>query len=921
MKKSFTLIGSLLLGLTIASCSLLQDGKQPVVATATASLALPDRLGPGRNGTRLAEPGTSQTRPTDLPWDSIPAAPPAPTGLNVPLRVHNRSAYERSEEPVTSGLPLPKDLGIRDASRLGLVDEAGHPVPAQFTTLARWGGAPGDTSHPIRWLLIDFQVSVPPWGENTIFLQEAGPSPDPAQRLAITAGPSALIVETHSDDGAAIRYSFDQPDGRLIAPGLAEPLTGRLWSDGVEYTTTGPVQIDVVLDGPLRASIRVHGSYRDTVGNPLLDYTSRFWFYAGQPSIRLYHTVENNTPCPLGEYEQVSCMDIGSAGSVTFDDLTLVVPTGLGDRLTYEAGGQEEVAAGTLTGDLLIVQDSSGTEYWDHYRTLFDWDGNPLDARPRIQAYVSYRGYRTQLGDAVIDSGYQAPGWLSIAGEDAAWMIGLRDFWQNFPKALRASPGGTLEVGLFPGEYGPEGYDFTLRAGEHKTHEVLFTSGVGSPPAEPLFAQAPPSWYVDSGALGRIAVADEVAWPEHEAYLRHQLETALSYEEWMDWHPSLLAAVQRTDFYGIFDYGDWPVDYEGYGVAPLNPKYHNGMGLWQQWVRTGDGRWFRLAQAASRHVADIDILHTLHSPRHWSDGIAFGHSYHDEDGFLNPHRNAGGLSPDTAWGLHGLLLAYYVTGYEKAFESALELADCIEYRVHNDVHLCSTFPDCSGEGWALGEGLYDDGSRPAANALSIAVGAYRATVDPRFLAVADAIVYWARPEDQPYLSGLTGAGNGDAAFVKPWQLNLYLRALADYLEMRDEFGLPDSYDARGAYLAYADWLRTHVWLDLEPESGGPRAAYPYQWWLDGRQGDPTDEWATGNNIPDVSNWLLLGADVMGYAHRLSGEADYLERAATLFRTGTHDPWYEGDANTYSATKETVNSIVFGHVFLYEWAHQ
>ena len=307
-------------------------------------------------------------------------------------------------------------------------------------------------------------------------------------------------------------------------------------------------------------------------------------------------------------------------------------------------------------------------------------------------------------------------------------------------------------------------------------------------------------------------------------------------------------------------------------------------------------------------MADVDILHNTHTPRYWSDGIAFGHSYHDEDGFINPHRNYGGNHPDTAFGMTGMLLTYYLTGYEKALGSAQELADCIEYRLHNDRHLCDYFPDCSGEGYGLGEsdGLYEAGSRPAANGLSIAIAAYRATADPRYLAVADAVVDWARAGDQPYIDGPTG----EDRMMRPWMLNLYLRALADYLEMQDEFGLPDTHDAAGSFLAYANWLRTYPWIDLPPIETGPRAAYPYEWWFDGR---------AENDDPSVNNWLLLGADAMATAYRLSGDPDYLDRAATLFRTGSRDPWYEGDPNIYAECKETINSIAFGHRFLHEWA--
>lgn len=425
----------------------------------------------------------------------------------------------------------------------------------------------------------------------------------------------------------------------------------------------------------------------------------------------------------------------------------------------------------------------------------------------------------------------------------------------------------------------------------------------------PLFAQAPPSWYSQSGALPFLSSRNFTDWPDYENYINYQLDTAPTYEEWMDWFPNLPAAIEGTDFYGIFDYGDVPLDYEGYGVSPMNPKYHLDYGMWMQWARGGDPRWFALAEAADRHIADVDILHNRHSPRHWGDGIMFGHSYHDESGFVNPHRNYGGNHPDTAFGLPGLLTTYYLTGYEKALEAALELADCIEYRLHNDSHLCSYFPDCSGEGYGLGssDGLYEDSSRPAANTLWIAVAAYRATTDPRYLTVADALVDWARADRQAYIGGPIP---GDGRYVKPWTVHMYLRGLAEYIEMRDEFNLPDTYNAAGSFLAYADWLRTYAWIDLAPIDTGPRGAYPYEWWFDDR---------AANDDPDINNWLLVGADALAYAHRLSGQADYLERAARLFRAGSRDPWYEGDANTYSATKETANGVTWGHVFLQEWA--
>jgi hypothetical protein len=858
------------------------------------------------------------------------AVPGPPAGLDVTLTVKNPLDTARTDEPVTSGVPIPRDVNLTDLGSLRLLNGSGQPVAAQFAPLARWGGsagltaggsvglttggAPGDTGRPVRWLLLDFQADVPADGTALYRLVDSGGASPSYPTLSVTDTASSVAV----DVGSA-RFSISKVDGRLTGPHL-DPLVGRaVDAGGTVYTTAGPVTVTVPFSGPMRVSVHVQGAYRDAGGTSLLHYTSRYWFHAGLPTVRFFHTVENNDLCPLAEYEQLDCYDIGSGGSVTVADLSLVLPTDLGGGLIYRAAGEGAPVTGGLTGDLLLYQDSSGTDYWDTFPTFTDWGGDLLDTRPRMQSYVTFRGYRTMLGGATVDDGDHAAGWLSVAGDDGAWAVGVRDFWQNFPKSLRARPDGTLEVGLFPDEFGPAGYGFVLRAGEHKTHEILLSHTPTLPHAlHPLFAQAPVRWYVESGAFGPTALPNwtdgstalAAGWPDHERYIVYQLTTSPDHDGWDDYFDNLLDAVERTDFYGIYDYGDWPIDYEGYEVAPLNAKYDNDHGLWLQWARTGDLRWFDLAEAADRHFADVDILHNRHVPRHWGDGIAFGHSSHEEDGFTNPHRNYGGTHPDTAFGMAGMLLTYYVTGYEKAFDSALELADCIEYRLRNDSHLCSYFLDCTGEGYGLGgsDGLYDAGSRPAANSLSVAVAAYRATGDPRYLVVADAVVDWARAEDQPYIDGPTG--QGDDRMMRPWMLNLYLRALADYLEMRDEFGLPDTYDATGSFLAYADWLRTYAWINLSPIATGARAAYPYEWWFDGR---------AENADPSINNWLLLGADAMATAFRLSGDAGYLERAATLFRTGSRDPWYEGDPNIYAECKETINSITFGHRFLHEWA--
>jgi len=874
-----------------------------------------DRLygGPGRDRGD-GGPGLDSCRTERRAACGVPVAPPCPAGvgcgrpaapgvLDVPLVVAEPSGVARSAAPVTSGIPIPRVVGLTDTARLRLLDASGRRVPAQFTPLARWGGGPDDPSAVIRWLLVDFQADVPAGGRAAFRLVNAGGPAPAAAPLEVRDLPGAVVVET----GAA-RFSISRADGRLGGPGLRAPVDALLtFGDGTTAGMRGPVDVAVKAGGPMRAVVEVSGWLRTEDGRRILGYTAQYWFYAGRSEVRLFFTVENRTPCPLGADAQISCHAVGSAGSRSFADLSLVLPAAPGGNPRYLLGGQGRALTGRLDGRLLLHQGSSGTGSWDHYATLADWDGSPLDARPRLQAYAARRGYRATLGGVRIGAGDHAPGTLAVGGDTGWWGVQVADFWEQFPKSLRARRDGTMEIGLFPGEYGPRGFAYVLRAGEQKTHEVWLRRGAeGAPPrGQALAATAPAAWYVGSGAVGRTALPG-AGWGEHETYLAAQLDPGRRYRPWMGWYGDLPEAVEQTDFYGIFDYGDWPIDYEGYGVAPLNLKYDAGWGAWIQWMRSGDPRWRELAEAGNRHFADADVLHTLHRPRHWSDGIAFGHSYHDETGFENPHRNYGGTHPDTAFGPKGLLLTYYLTGYEPARRAALEVADCIEHRLRNDLHLCPYLSQCSGEGWALEEGIHSNGERPAGNALAIVVEAYRATGESRYLEVADALVAWGAAEAQPYLSGPDGTDR----FVKPWALGLYLRALADYLEVLGEFGLPDRAGARASYLAYAGWLVDHALIPLPPLRSGPRAALPYEWWLDGR---------AANAAPDVTNWLLLGADVLAYAHHLGGSGRYLAAAAALFRAGSHDPWFEGDANTYSSTKETANSITWGNTFLWEWA--
>lgn len=106
-------------------------------------------------------------------------------------------------------------------------------------------------------------------------------------------------------------------------------------------------------------------------------------------------------------------------------------------------------------------------------------------------------------------------------------------------------------------------------------------------------------------------------------------------EERLDWSIQYYHdQVEQRHWYGFWDYGDvmhtydadrhvWRYDVGGY--AWDNSELSTDMWLWYSFLRTGEAKAFRLAEAMNRHNRDVDIYHlgrfqglgTRHNVQHW----------------------------------------------------------------------------------------------------------------------------------------------------------------------------------------------------------------------------------------------------------------------------------------------------------------
>lgn len=92
--------------------------------------------------------------------------------------------------------------------------------------------------------------------------------------------------------------------------------------------------------------------------------------------------------------------------------------------------------------------------------------------------------------------------------------------------------------------------------------------------------------------------------------------------------------VEQRNWYGFWDYGDVMHTYDPYrhmwrydlgGYAWQNTELVPNMWLWQYFLRTGDEKVFRMAEAMTKHTSEVDMYHlgeykglgSRHNVLHW----------------------------------------------------------------------------------------------------------------------------------------------------------------------------------------------------------------------------------------------------------------------------------------------------------------
>jgi hypothetical protein len=294
-----------------------------------------------------------------------------------------------------------------------------------------------------------------------------------------------------------------------------------------------------------------------------------------------------------------------------------------------------------------------------------------------------------------------------------------------------------------------------------------------------------------------------------------------------------------VDEYGWRHFGEVWADHEAVGhkgptplVSHYNNQYDPIAGFIYQYFRTGDTRWWTMADELAAHVVDIDIYHTDRDKWSYNRGL-FWHTYHYGDADISTHRtypraglgktHGGGPSVDQNY-TTGLMLHYYLTGNEASRQT---VADSGQYVVDADdgrktiFHWLSHAP--TGSASASGMPSHHGPGRGPANGLNSLLDAHRVTGNERFMDKAEEVIRRViHPAEDVMRHRLDDPENR-------WFYLMFLQSLGKYLWRKAELRRLDrmyTY-ARETLLHYARWMAEHEYPYLEkPE----KLEYPTETW-------------------------------------------------------------------------------------------
>jgi len=496
--------------------------------------------------------------------------------LKVDLSVKEPCGVARVGEWVTTGVPLAQGA-VKDVARLRILS-GGAALPAQFKAQTPWPDG------SIKWVLCTFPVTVAANGEAKVLLTDTG-AVVPAGALAVREQGDLIEVDTGAIVARINRKSFRLLDevvrnGKtLLKQGPDDGAVLFVTADRrINAADAAPEEVKIEEAGPRRVCMMARGRFNGAMpkdGQEMIRWTSRLYFHEGSDEIRIHFTLGND----------------GAMGA------------NLSQGREYFKFKGMQLDFGLALGAAVKAVASAA-------------DGAPAADKPfairQKGAYPREGIFDARLGDVQLlaSSDRRDEGWMALMGGDAGVSVAVREFWQNYPKEIAATP-GKLSVVLWPqwGGYPELQSIYNLCGGRQKTHEIALSFAGGGKDAavalgqrvnRPLMALASGEYYADCGALGLFSPAGVVTGnAELDAVIKR-------YDELQRSKPAgLTRAAEAKSFGGYYNWVNWGDLNWAPGSCSLHYDWTHIMLI--HGLRTGQRDFFDWGRAMARHQHDIDM--------------------------------------------------------------------------------------------------------------------------------------------------------------------------------------------------------------------------------------------------------------------------------------------------------------------------
>lgn len=344
-----------------------------------------------------------------------PYGPRDATTFTIPLRVDAHTDLKTPAGwPVTAGVPFaPGQLTEVQFKDLRVQNQDGTSVPCQFEVRGRY-----PTTKDVRWLGVFWQLQP---GASYQLIKAAKPAP--------LHKPAGAVLTTDSEEeitlaSAGMKAHFPKTGGFLSKVTLngksliKESSTTGNWLVTLQGAHHQEADVKVKLErkGPLVATVYSTGWYHDAAGKPSCRWEARTHAFAGRPELQIVHKF-----VWIGTHDKLQIKDLALSFGLSNAPAEVAVDRSaeLSDSpFTTPLPKQQMVA---------LLQDEH--YHWGHGNSHYAIETGTLKA-PQTEV-----------------TGKRAGNWMQVRSPNGAVTLALRDFWQRFPKELRAESGSSADSG------------------------------------------------------------------------------------------------------------------------------------------------------------------------------------------------------------------------------------------------------------------------------------------------------------------------------------------------------------------------------------------------------------------------------------------------------------------------------------------